>query len=252
MLRLITIPISHYCDKARWGLERAGLTYREDAHLQLFHYAATLRAGGGITAPVLVHDQGVIDDSSDILHWIDARCPEVGLYPDGLGDEVRALEARYDAELGPSGRLFMYNKLLPHPELVDQFGCTGVPGWQRAALKVVFPFAKRTIELRLGVSAEAALEARGMFLGVFDEVKRRLADGRPFLTGDNLTAADITFAALSAPLVLPREYGVPLPQPAELPKAMALEVEACREHPAGKFALRLYRRHRNECLAPAA
>jgi len=25
VLRLVTIPISHYCEKARWALERAGL-----------------------------------------------------------------------------------------------------------------------------------------------------------------------------------------------------------------------------------
>ena len=26
--RLLTIPISHFCFKGRWALERAGLTYR--------------------------------------------------------------------------------------------------------------------------------------------------------------------------------------------------------------------------------
>ena len=28
--RLITIPISHYCEKARWALERAEIPYREE------------------------------------------------------------------------------------------------------------------------------------------------------------------------------------------------------------------------------
>ena len=31
-LRLVTIPISHYCEKARWALERAGIAYREERH----------------------------------------------------------------------------------------------------------------------------------------------------------------------------------------------------------------------------
>ena len=30
---LITIPISHFCEKARWALERAGLPYREERHV---------------------------------------------------------------------------------------------------------------------------------------------------------------------------------------------------------------------------
>jgi glutathione S-transferase len=37
LLRLITIPISHYCEKARWALERAGLPYREERHVQGIH-----------------------------------------------------------------------------------------------------------------------------------------------------------------------------------------------------------------------
>ena len=36
-MRLITIPMSHYCEKARWGLAHAGVEYVEEAHLQVFH-----------------------------------------------------------------------------------------------------------------------------------------------------------------------------------------------------------------------
>jgi glutathione S-transferase len=28
--RLVTIPISHYCEKARWALGRARIAYREE------------------------------------------------------------------------------------------------------------------------------------------------------------------------------------------------------------------------------
>jgi glutathione S-transferase len=34
MVRLIIIPISRFCEKARWALERAGIAYRE-GHLQV-------------------------------------------------------------------------------------------------------------------------------------------------------------------------------------------------------------------------
>ena len=43
---LITIPISHYCEKARWALDRAGVDYEEHPHLQLIHRIAVRRAGG--------------------------------------------------------------------------------------------------------------------------------------------------------------------------------------------------------------
>ena len=52
--RLITIPISHFCEKARWALDRTGVPYREERHVQLVHRLYVRRAGGGTTAPVLV------------------------------------------------------------------------------------------------------------------------------------------------------------------------------------------------------
>ena len=57
-LRLITIPISHFCEKARWALELADTPYREERHLQGIHWAHVWRAGRGWTAPVLVTPKG--------------------------------------------------------------------------------------------------------------------------------------------------------------------------------------------------
>jgi glutathione S-transferase len=79
---------------------------------------------------------------------------------------------------------------------------------------------------------------------VFDAVADRLADGRRRLVGDRLTAADLTFAALAAAVLMPPEYSVPLPQPDELPAAMAATVRELREHPAGAYALELFRTER--------
>ena len=79
---------------------------------------------------------------------------------------------------------------------------------------------------------------------VFDSVAKRLADGRPYLCGDQFTAADLTFAALAASVLMPPEYGVPLPQPEELPEPMAAAVRELRAHPAGAHALAMFRSER--------
>src|SRR5262249_30807910 len=107
---LITIPISHYCEKARWALERAGVPYTERQHMQGLHRIAVKRAGGGETAPVLVTPDGVLPESRDILAFADERMTaEKRIYPDDpdLRAEITALEDDYDARLGPEGRRWM-------------------------------------------------------------------------------------------------------------------------------------------------
>jgi glutathione S-transferase len=103
-LRLITIPISHYCEKARWALDRAELPYREERHIQGIHRVAARRAGGGATVPVLVTPQGAIGESHEILVWADARmAPERRLFPTEPGQraQVDAICRRLDDGLGP-------------------------------------------------------------------------------------------------------------------------------------------------------
>jgi glutathione S-transferase len=80
---------------------------------------------------------------------------------------------------------------------------------------------------------------------VFDEVARRL-DGREYLVGDRFSRADLSFAALSAAVLIPENYGVPFPRLDELPQEMAEGAQSFRDHPAGAFALRMYARHRRE------
>jgi glutathione S-transferase len=244
---LITIPISHYCEKARWALDRAGVPYRERPHLQLVHWVAVRRAGGGRTAPVLVCGQRVLADSADIVDEADARAPEGrGLYPDDEADtaEVRALEREFDERLGPHGRLWMYDALRGRRDIAIAYACTGVPAWERRALPIAYPLVTRVIDRYLGITPAAAARSEAEVWGVFDGVAKRLADGRPYLCGDQFTAADLTFAALAAAVLMPPEYGVPLPQPDELPEPMAAAVRELRAHPAGAHALAMFRSER--------
>ena len=138
----------------------------------------------------------------------------------------------------------MYDCLRGESALVQRYGPTGVPAWQRRALPLAFPLVARVIDRYLDITPESAAESLEVVREVYDAVGERLADGRPYLMGDSFTAADLTFAALSAPLVLPLGYGVPLPSVEELPARMAEVVRSLREHPAGAHALAMYRTER--------
>ena len=237
MLRLITIPISHYCEKARWALQRAGLEYREDRHVQGIHRIVARRAGGGQTVPVLVTPDGTLSESEDILRWADKGLPpERWLFP-AEDPEVERLSRRFDARLGPHGRRFMYMKMLGHPELVRRFNNQGVPRWEDRATKVGWPLATRFLRGALDIRPGVEVEDEAVVWEDFDHVAELLSDGRTHLTGERFTAADLTFAALAAAVVVPPVYGVVLPQPGQLPTEMAEFVERTRAHPAGRYAL---------------
>ncbi len=247
-IRLITIPISHYCEKARWGLQRAKLPYREIRHLQLLHMGATIPRGGRST-PMLLCGSDVLTDSTDILQWIDARLPEA----ERICTDPAAVEweERFDARLGPDGRAWMYHHFLPRKDLLLEYGAPGIPRWQTAALPVLLPVVAAVVRRVFKLSDARAARCRDRCLAELDAVAERLSDGRPYLMGDSFTTADLTFGALVAPLVLPLGYTVTLPPPERLDGEAAEVVAQCRAHPAGQFALRLYA-ERDPAMLPSA
>jgi glutathione S-transferase len=251
VLRLVTIPISHYCEKARWALERAGLPFREERHVQGIHRIAARRAGGGATVPVLVTPDGVLADSEEILAWIDQRTPaEHRLYSEDPAEraDVERLCRRFDEVLGPRGRRLMYVHTLAEPKAMLPFNNQGVPPWEDRALRLGWPLAVRWVRRELGIRPGIEAEDEAVIWRELDFVAELLAD-RKHLCGERFGAADLTFAALSASIVVPPVYGVPLPQPDVLPARMAALVERAREHPAGRYALRLFaERHHEEVV----
>jgi len=245
--RFITIPFSHYCEKARWALDRAGVPYVEEPHAPLLHYPFTLLRGGGRTVPVLVTRAGVFADSTDILRYADsfARDGE-RLYPEdpAAGRDVEQLEDLFDRELGTEARLWGYHQLLPRRDLAVRMLRHGTPPIEAAALPFVFPFARAFIRRALAITAERAAQALERVEQIFDDVEARLDGGRRFLVGDRLSAADVTFAALSLPVLAAPEARLPLDETSGLPAAMTETILRLRRRPAGAFALRIYREHR--------
>jgi glutathione S-transferase len=250
--RLVTIPISHYCEKARWALERAGIGYREEPHVQGIHQLAARRAGGGVTVPVLVTDGGAVGESQQILEWVDERTPpEHRLFSQDPLVRLQELDtcARLDALLGPSARRLVYVHMLPQRRLMLDYNNQGVPVWEDRAIRMAWPvffwFARRV----LGISPAVQAGDEATLWREMDFVAALLADGRPFLYGERFGAADLTFACMSAALTWPAEYAVALPDPRSVRPATRSLVMRVREHPAGRYAMSLFAAERRRSLA---
>jgi glutathione S-transferase len=222
--RLITIGVSHYCEKARWALERARLPFREECHPPVFHVVVAKRLGGGRSTPVLVAPTGTFNDSTEILRQVDRECArDLRLYPD----------------LGPAARRLVYYHLLDLP-LIYPIMVDGVGRMERGLFRPLFPLCRRMMKKLLNINAAGAQRSRGKIDELYDEMDRLLTDERRYLVGDRFSAADLTFAALSVPLLLPPEYPFPMPPLEALPVDFQTEVARYRATGAGQFALRIY------------
>jgi len=253
-LRLLTIPLSHYCEKARWALERIGLDYHEERHIQGFHYPRTYWVSRNPGVPVLIDGKQVIVDSSAILKHLDSYAPpEMRLYPEDptARRQVEALEDLFDETLGVESRRWFYFHYLPEASTALRIAGQGAPRIERAMAPLAFPLMRRYATWLLQVSASTVASGLVRSRQVVMQTDALLADGRPYLAGNRFSAADLALACMMTPFVLPEEYGIRLPRPADLPAAMQPTVQEFRASATGRYVLNLFQTQRHNLKAPA-
>jgi glutathione S-transferase len=254
-LRLHTTTFSHYSEKVRWCLDRMGVPYEECPNVGILGVLLT-----GRTVPSLEVPPGLtrIGDSPRILRYLygeyAGRLPGAQTWFLEPTAAALDLEKAFDRRLGNDVRVWLYAQALRDRTLtLRSWGIEepAIPAWQRWVLAAATPALRFAVRRMLGVTPERAEQALARTRAAFDEVDRLLADGRPYLTGDSFTFADITFASLGALAVLPPDY----PGAAVRGRRLLLEditdadwraeVERFRARPSGQFILRLYREERN-------
>lgn len=258
---LITIPFSHYCEKARWGLDRAGALYVERGYLPLIHVPFVKAAGGARTVPVLATREGVIGDSTSILRWCDTHTVAPGvkaLWPEHAAhaEEVSRWEDAFDTTVGVDARRLAYGHVLDDRAYMDGLVARVVPRWQQRVFGWVRPFAIAGIRRGLRINDEGVARSLARLEATFVAVGVALSDGRRYLVGGRFTAADLTFAALSTPVLLPPELAHYYGAREAVPEAFGALVDRLRATPAGSYALRLYAEDRGRigaggCLPPS-
>ena len=125
---------------------------------------------------------------------------------------------------------------------------TGAKPLPRTLFTICFPAIRAFMLKGMRIDADSASRSLKRVFEIFQQVEAILGTRR-YLVGDSFTAADMSFAALAAPLVLPPEYSIALPAIEQLPPELGKEVRALRATPAGSFALRMFRDHRRGLTA---
>eukprot|EP00048_Salpingoeca_helianthica_P021363 m.11856 g.11856 ORF g.11856 m.11856 type:complete len:525 (+) comp5888_c0_seq1:23-1597(+) len=246
--RLVSIGISHYCEKVRWALDLAGCPYTEDMHPPGLHMFATIPVTGAHASmtPVIVTDDGVaMWESTQIIEDL-ARS-----YPDRFPahfctPEAHGWEEYFDQSLGPNARRVVYSHLLPRRDICVPIMTRNVSWIERTLFPKLFDRVATGMYRSLVVDEDAVAASLSEIRKVFDRVSRHLAGGRAYLCGDTFSSADLTFAALSYPLLLPSlvtnaVLGLDL---FDMPQPLQQLVAELRATPAGQHALRVYEKHR--------
>jgi glutathione S-transferase len=249
--RLITIGPSHYCEKARWALDHAGIAFVEDAHLPLAHRFYTRRLGRQV--PILVHDGVVYSDSTKILRFAHARASEPLYDKEGL---ALALERKLGDTLGPLARRLAYCYIAADHALFRRVFETAAPAREARLLRAGAPLFAKALGRIFRVSPRAAERCYCELLQIFDDIASRLEQNggdRGYLVGTQFSAADLTFASLAQPLlastpalrldVRPVAAGTEIPLE-EFPAGFREKIEVFSAHPAGRYAARMIAAHR--------
>lgn len=241
--RLVTIPLSVYCEKVRWALERLEIDYAEETHLQGIHYARAYQLSGRPSVPILVHGGEAISGSERILRHLDLIAPPpLRLYPAEAGLRRRAerLERLFDSRLGPEARRWLYFHALSKPAPFVEIATRAVPAWESVLFRASFRLLRRAA--RMGLSLDEQSVERGL-----DHVRRIVAetdglyiDGRAYLVGGRFSVADLTLACMLAPFVIAPEYARRLPGADALPRPMRSTIAEFRATRTGRAVLRLF------------
>ena len=196
---------------------------------------------------MLVTGDKVLADSTDILQYLDTTF-DGGWRPyprdPQLRVEVEEMEELFDTRLGPHTRRLAYFHLLQHKDLFLKSVLPGVGRGERFVFRALRLAVCSLMRRAMRINPDSADRSLERVRTVFSTVAELLGDGRTFLVGESFSAADLTFAALAAPVLLPRNYGSPLPSLEQVPAEMLAQIEEFRTTPAGVFAMRIYRDHR--------
>jgi glutathione S-transferase len=237
------IPLSHFSEKVRWALDYKAIAHRRQL-LGLDYLIRAWRATGRGKLPILWLQGSAISDSTQIIAALEEGYPEPPLYPRELSarQRVLALEDDLDEELGPAVRAAIIAPILRHdPDVALRVLTTGMPQKAYRNLRPLVRVFPAFYRFRHDISDRKLNACRATVSATLDRIERE-RQGRAYLVGDMFTVADLTAAALLAPVLQPPELQYPLR--VELPAYTKEYRTTLLQHPAMQWAAGIYHLHR--------
>lgn len=231
-IKLYQFAISHYCEKVRWALDYKKINYEAVTLLPGQHVNVIRQLTGSDTSvPVLDHNGHIVQGSAQILDYLDETFPENPLTPSDpeIREQALSWEKRLDDEAGPAVRCYSYHHFLKRPKAVVPLLTAGTPFYNRFLVSLAFSRVDEVMRKWMNINDKTADKSRK----VMEDMLTELADAygkQPFLAGDRFSRADLTAAALFAPMFQPEAYPVPWPKERQIPKEIRAWLEQWNDH----------------------
>jgi glutathione S-transferase len=224
--RLYVLPPSDFCERARWGLDLAGVPYTEHPWAVGLHIPLARRIAPRTTLPILHAGNEVIQGSGRILDWV------------GLRDGDAAIEARLEGRIGPLVRQFLYAATLGDPKSgVRDMLMTGVSPAQKVLARIMWPALRRAMATGMKAHPRLLPTLQGELDIELNWFERQLAE-RASLAHWRIGRTHITAASLIAPLVCPEQ--VPIYRRLVLPPEIGAVLEAWKQRPSLQWVKAIY------------
>jgi glutathione S-transferase len=244
-LELLQFRFSHYNEKVRWALDYKGLAHVRTDLLPGPHVGKVRKLTGQTQTPVLRIDTEYLHDSARIIERLEHTFPDApALFPADTveRDTAREMVRHFDLVVGPAARICAFVAMLDDADYVARMFATGQPWLPRTLYRAALPLLKGRIRQANGITGKRAIaEAERLVAANMDSIAK-VTHRQRYLVGDTFSVADLTAAALLAPLLDPPHPDMQKPVP--MPEKLAQLTQRWRAHPGGAWALGIYERHR--------
>jgi glutathione S-transferase len=197
MIELYQFTFSHYCEKARWALDYKGIPYTPCNLLPGLHIKPAKKLATKSDLPIIVDGGAVVQDSTEIINYLDRKFRGCALTP---GDPAQAKEALdweeyLDEEIGVSLMLWFYFHHLRDRKRALNYFVQGGPWYGRPLFSIIFPRVRDRMMKFMKIDADTGRRSEERLLRAFDRLDDSLRNRR-FLVGDQFSRADLTACAL--------------------------------------------------------